>query len=138
LPDRLPTGLQNLRVLGLRNMPAPPDLRFLSSATGLEELDLSHSNLSDLTSLSGASLRTINLTGCDPDNLVSLTRLPIEELVLDPSTAANNLKTHLLRFRSGLQVVRIESDPPGQSRAEFFRRQDAGLYRSPAAPEDSR
>lgn len=136
LPAMMPGDLSNLRFLSLRGTPVA-DLRFLAPLSNLQKLDLTDTGVRDITGIHNRNLISLNLTGCEPMNLVTITRLNLQELILDPATAANESQTIILRRRSTPSILRIEGDPPSQTLGEFFRRQDAGEYRKKSAEDSS-
>ncbi len=101
---------------------------FLAKANSLEWLDLSETKVVDLSPLNSSKLRYLDISGTRPSTLLCLSRLPIEEIVLDPQTAADTNRVNILRYHKTLQSIRVPGEFAGQSQSEFWRKQGRGEY----------
>lgn len=105
------------------------DLAFVRMIPTLEELDVSDTGVTDLAPLAMArQLRSLDVGGLSAENLQFLGHLPLERLTLSPGLVADRQSVEALRTFRALRTLRAPSDPPDQTKDEFFRRWDAGEY----------
>jgi serine/threonine protein kinase len=146
------TGLEslNLSQCGLERFPVTPQsqrsflnlkslclagthvnsLDFIRTMTGLEKLDLTNSDVTDLTPLLliRDRLRELKLGGLNPVNLRALLNIPLESLTVSPMLISDQAGLIALSQNRVLKVIRAPGDPKDQSAAEFWRKLESHAY----------
>lgn len=125
----LPRTFVSLRALRLSGTPVT-NLEFIRMLPQLEALDLSDTEVLDLSALRGFNrLRELNIAGLNPANLRVLSLLPLlETLTVSPMLVADKASLSSLRFLRPLKTVRSPDDPAQQTAADFWRKFDSGYY----------
>jgi serine/threonine protein kinase/F0F1-type ATP synthase membrane subunit b/b' len=108
---------------------------FLRGTGVLEKLDLSNTGVTDLSGLDSPRLRSLNLSGLQPESIAPLSRLPLYDLTIGPELASQPAKIQLLRFHRTLKVLRLPTDPPDQSSQIFWQKLDLGYYATESPAE---
>jgi len=112
-------------------------LGFLSTAVNLESLNLANTEVSDLAPLQSRRLAQLDISGTPISNLLVLSRLPLESLVIDRKLAAESNRIHALRFHRSLRAIRTPEDPEDQPASEFWRKVTRGAYATEVENETS-
>lgn len=95
----------------------------------LESLDLTRTDVTDLSPLANnRNLRSLNITGLNPNGLRVLASLPLESLTLSPLLIADKSSLDVLRMHRTLKVLRTAEDPETLSPTEFWRKLESGGY----------
>jgi len=97
----------------------------------LRSLDLSNTKISDISPLAHCVLRELNLTGTRVETLYPIRNQPLETLIFEPWNVDDRASISLLRYISSLQILTTPYDAIEQAASDFWRRFDAGNYRTP-------
>lgn len=129
-PPSNPRGVAAVRELLIQGGDLA-SLEFLRSASLLERLSLSGTQVRDISPLSSRRLRILEIPDLMPTTMYSLQALPIETLVVSPELAADSTRTRPLRYHRTLKYIRTPADSAWQTSAEFWQKVDAGAYTNP-------
>jgi len=125
-------GLLRVRRLDLSGTPLA-DLSTIAQLPLLEDLDISFTQVADLSPLRGRKLRSLNVAGLSAGPASVLDWMPLADLVLSPDQLPGIEQAALLRRHRSLRSIRAPGDPEGQTAAQFWKRLDDGAYERAAA-----
>lgn len=127
-PAAFPNPFARLRSLTLADS-GLPNLEFARGLILLETLDVSDTNVTDLSPLVACTrLRELNLGNLNPGNLNILFRVPLESLVLSPLLITDTASLNQLKLLRTITKLRAPGDPEKQTVGDFWRKVDAGSY----------
>ena len=128
VPQATPRDFLRIRSLNLSGTDVL-SLDFVRGMPNLLKLDVSQTNVSDMTPLLACrGLRELELGGTHPSNLRALISLPLESLTLSPMLVTDKSGLATLRLHRNLKMLRSPDDPEHQPAQEFWRKLDNRAY----------